>query len=177
MTNYLALGRFNDVDESNFSEEVKNLYSRKDNLEDTYYNINAIRFPYNKIDANYLNFTKMFNTKPQCPEYWKLNNQERLEKGFPTTFEIYTSGKYLFLYTPLLAFGIHQFNKIYSPIGVVLRNQQKISLFQKLSFRLPLASLWFFSLYSLFHYKNQTFIDFKDPMEDELERKLKMLKK
>ena len=136
----LQFGQFKDIDESNFDQNVIDLYRNRDFDEDAEIKKNKISHNHvglNK-DMKYVNnfedSSNLILSSPSDPNYYKLSENEKLEKGILTNVDHFVySFKGILFFTFFTYFAINQFNKIYSPSGLFLRAQQKHSLFKYLS--------------------------------------------
>ena len=133
----ITWGRFPDVDHTSFDEETRSLYRSRD-LEIDPKDVMPFS-PSQCLPSPY--FGRLINPihivtthRATDPAYYKMTEQERVENGLPTRSQyMKTSITGMLLTTIFGAFSMSQFNKIYSPSGIILRNTAKVSLFRKIS--------------------------------------------
>lgn len=134
---FLNLGSFPDVDLKLYDGEVIDLYRNRDldvsELKQKPFNLRLC------TPSKYLHTTENRSLQqdqfvPVDPNYYQLTEAERIEGGLKTKFDLLNNNfTFRMLYAGLLAYSLIQFDKIYSPAGVILRNTIKVSWSKYLS--------------------------------------------
>lgn len=126
MNTGLSFNSFREEDPSNYSDEVVELYSRKeDSIYKKDFNIDAIIPHYESKNYDFFLIKSIFWT-PKDPYYMSLTNEERIEKGLPAKFEFYIRHyKGLFVTSGLLfsAFLMHSMSR--GPDGIIIQRNMK----------------------------------------------------
>jgi len=131
MSTYLTFGRFNEVNEKDFSQDVLDLYKKRDDHSISHFNANGWK-PFYNPRSIFLTYTNTMISKPSEPEYYNLTDYERLEKGLPTRFDLfYKSPLGMISFGIFGTFALRNFSKMNSPNGVILRRGINLSLFTK----------------------------------------------
>ena len=121
MNTYISYGKFSEKNPSDYSEEVQNLYKTKDDHNRESINIDD----FNRVFYHGNPLVNMFHL-PSNPYYWKLTHNERIEKGLPPLRQVYSKTIFgLWGLTIFATVAMHQYNKIYSPMGVIIRRSQQ----------------------------------------------------
>lgn len=136
--------RFNDVDQKSVTEEVKNLYRVRDNDKHKYKSLGITFAPvYPTMDSGpLLDMHRLFSNN-YCDKKWlEMSETERIENGLPTKL-LTTLTKPFFIFMGLaalskiffnLAISAGQYDKLFHPQGVILRNQRKLGLTSRLKY-------------------------------------------
>lgn len=129
MSQEFTFGQFPEVKAENFEEEVVELYKARDDHSVESYNIDNIILNSRAYSFDNFFYLKL-SFKPNDPLYNKMSNTERIEKGLPTSIDNFVkSPSGLVALSFMLYVSILQFNKIYSPAGVIIRNTIKVGKF------------------------------------------------
>jgi hypothetical protein len=133
MSQEFTFGQFPEVNQENYNEEVRELYKTRDDHSVETYNIdNIILNNRAKSFDNSLVLSILF--KPNDPIYNKMSNSERIEKGLPSSLDnFFRSPSGLITLSFMFYISAVQFNKIYSPAGIIIRNSIKTSRYAYLS--------------------------------------------
>lgn len=134
------LSEFKDLDHSKFDENVLNIYRNRDFDDNSELKKNKVSLTHCKINESYkpkydkfIGFERCF-TKINDPNYYKLTENERLDKGLITKLDKNVNSlKGYFIYCCLLSFSIIQFFKIYSPSGIFLKAKHNNNLYKYFS--------------------------------------------
>jgi len=128
---HILWGKFNSVNENSESENTKHLYRIRDNDDEfikkgVLYNINQINM-HRDNDFVY-SFMQNFYFQPYDKFWLEMTEDERLEHGLKSRFDkkIYSIAGTNFLIL-LALFAGYQYNKMFTPGGIILRNLQNIS--------------------------------------------------
>lgn len=127
MSSVLTLGSFDKVDESNFSDEVKDIYKARYNPSDEYYKYGEV-FKSLELDDRTINLRNFMKPYPKCYVWENMTEDERLEKGLPRKRDaFFKSVNGLLLFTGLVTYSFIQYDKIFSPKSPILRSMRKVS--------------------------------------------------
>ena len=163
-------------DNSSYTEEVMNLYRNRDHdvtehnkdlFDESYCKPNQYFIYYsNKVHGNNLYL-------PLDDKYYKLTETQKIENGLPSSIDLLLDRWYTkIFFTSFIVFAGHQYNKIYSPSGIVLRLLNKPTRIEYFKQRLPGVSVIFAFMYLRYYYTLNTFIDYYSEKEEEYDRKL-----
>ena len=163
-------------DNKTYSEEVMSLYRNRDH-DIAEHNKPLFDESYCKPDKYFIFYSNKIHGNnlyaPLDDKYYKMTNTEKIENGLPSNIDYALDRWYTKLFlVGFIAFAAEQYNKIYSPSGIVLRLINKPSRSKYLKQRLPGVAVIFGFMYLRYYYSLNTFIDYYSEKEEEIDRKL-----
>lgn len=170
MNNTLDLGKFDKVDESTFSEEVRDLYkARYDPSQDYYKHLEV--FKSYMINDRTFNTRSFFKPYPKCHVWEEMTEEERMEKGLTTKREaFFNSISGMLILSGLIHISMIQYNRIFTPKSPILRSLRKVSWFEYLKQRIPIYTTFSVLFYFLVFIKYEKMINYFDSDEADYDR-------
>lgn len=169
-------GNFREKNLSEYDEEAIKLYRNRDlDLPEykrkTFTEIECKEGKYFKFYTNLTNSNLYY--RPTDPKYYLLTEHEKLENGLMTKYDLLIRTPLaLFVGAVIGTFAASQYTKIYSPGGIILRTENKVSTFNWFIYRAPITACFFAVIWFKYHLYLNKFIDFYSTNEDELDKKL-----
>ncbi len=169
-------GNFREKNIEDYDEEAIKLYRNRD-LDIPEYR----RKSFTEVECKEGKYYKLYTSLslssvlyyPTDPNYYLLTEKEKLESGLETNVDLMFKSPWVFIsLVCALTFAGTQYNKIYSPGGIILRTENKVSTFNWLLYRVPLTTILFGTLWYRYHFSLNKYIDFYSSVEDEIDKKL-----